>query len=68
MSVKVELVKIRTTLELSGGKFSRQPENILSTASSSLGAMSWPQRVKCETETVTLRPLDNDYWVENFAN
>ena len=40
MSVKVELVKMRTTLELSGGRFSRHPEKILSTASSSLGAMS----------------------------
>ena len=37
MSVKVELVNIRTTLELRGGRVSRVPAKIRSTVASSLG-------------------------------
>ena len=36
MSVKVELVKMRTILELTGGKFVREPANIESIVFSSM--------------------------------
>ena len=79
MSVKVELVKMRTTLELSGGRFSRHPEKILSTASSSLGAMSCrsEQTEQPGHQTDSDCPNYPSFWgrhsgykilVENFAN
>jgi len=54
MSVKVELVKIRTTFELRGGRPSKFPAKILSTVASSRGILSLGARVDQEGEEMLL--------------